>query len=168
MGWKIHEMDVKTTLLNGFNKEEVYIEKPTRFKTFDRQSHVCRLKWELYGLKQAPRAWYISNIDNYITNLGFTKREADAKIYHILVEGKILVISLYVDDLILTIDEHLIRSCKEDIEREFEMKDMVSCTSSSYWKYGKVIMNFSSLRESMPMRYFRGFSWTVANPWTRF
>ena len=28
MGWKIHQMDVKTTFLNGVIEEEVYIEKP--------------------------------------------------------------------------------------------------------------------------------------------
>ena len=26
MGWKIHQMDVKTTFLNGFIQEEIYIE----------------------------------------------------------------------------------------------------------------------------------------------
>ena len=35
-----------------------------------------------------------------------------------------LIIVLYVDDLILTGDEELMRSCKEDLAREFEMKDM--------------------------------------------
>lgn len=35
-----------------------------------------------------------------------------------------MIILLYVDDLILTGDEQLIRSCKEDLAREFEMKDM--------------------------------------------
>ena len=41
-----------------------------------------------------------------------------------MVEGKILIIVLYVDDLILTGDEQLIQSCKEDLTKEFEMKDM--------------------------------------------
>eukprot|EP00253_Pinus_taeda_P010446 PITA_10446 len=44
--------------------------------------------------------------------------------YHIVLEGKLLIIVLYVDDLILTFDEKLIKSCKEDLGREFEMKDM--------------------------------------------
>ena len=44
MGWKIHQMDVKTTFLNGVIEEEVYIEKPKGFETFDRVSHVCRLR----------------------------------------------------------------------------------------------------------------------------
>jgi len=29
MGWNIHQMDVKTTFLNGFVEEEVYIKKTT-------------------------------------------------------------------------------------------------------------------------------------------
>eukprot|EP00253_Pinus_taeda_P005742 PITA_05742 len=86
-------------------------------------SPAARLKRELYGLKQIPRAWY-TKIDSYITSLGFTKSEADANLYHILVEGKLLIIFLYVDDLILTSDEQLIRSYKEDLAREFEMKEM--------------------------------------------
>jgi hypothetical protein len=54
---------------------------------------VCRLKRELYGLKQTPRAWY-TQIDIYFTALGFTKIEADANLYQIVVEGKILIIVL--------------------------------------------------------------------------
>jgi len=56
--------------------------------------------------------------------LGFIKSEEDENLYHIVVEGKLLNVLLYVDDLILTDDEKLIRSCKEDLAREFEMKDM--------------------------------------------
>ena len=116
-------MDVKTTFLNGVIGEEVYIEQEEGFENFDSDSHVCRPKREFYGLKQAPRAWY-SQIDNYFMGLGFTKSEADANLYQILVDGKLLTIVIYVGDLILTGDEQLITSCKEDIAREFEMKDM--------------------------------------------
>eukprot|EP00253_Pinus_taeda_P020704 PITA_20704 len=66
MGWKIHQIDVKTTFLNGKIEEEVYIKQPEGFQAFDRDSHVCRLKRDLYGLKQAPRAWY-TRIDSYFT-----------------------------------------------------------------------------------------------------
>jgi hypothetical protein len=97
MGWRIHQMDVKTAFPNGIIKEEVYIEKPEDFETFNRESHVCRLKRELYGMKQAPYSWY-TRIDSYFTGLGFTKSEADANLYQIVVEGKILIIVLYVDD----------------------------------------------------------------------
>ena len=84
---------------------------------------MCKLKRELYGLKQAPRAWY-TRFDSYFTGLGFTKSEVDAKLYQIVVEGMLLIIVLYVDDLILTGDEHLIHSFKADLAKEFEMKDL--------------------------------------------
>ena len=116
-------MDVNETFINGVIEEEVYIEQPKGFETFNRESHVCRLKRALYGLKQAPRAWY-TRIDIYFIGLGFTKSEADANLYHIVVDGKLLIILLYVDYLILTGDEQLITSCKEDLAIEFEMEDM--------------------------------------------
>ncbi len=50
--------------------------------------------------------------------------EAHANLYHIVVEGKMLTIVLYVDDLILTGDDQQIKSCKQGLAREFEMKDM--------------------------------------------
>jgi len=114
MGWKIHQMDVKTTFPNGKIKEEVYIEQPEGFETFDHESHVCQLKRALYELKQTPHAWY-TRIDNYLTGLGFKKSEADANLYSIVVKGKFLIIILYVNDLMLTGDDHLIMSCKEDL-----------------------------------------------------
>ena len=116
MGWHIHQMDVKTVFHNGIIEEEMYIEQPEGFEIFSSKSHVWRLKRALYGLKQAPCAWY-TRIDNYFTGLGFTKSEADANLYQIVVEGKLLIIILYVYDLIFNGDEHLIHSCKEDLAK---------------------------------------------------
>eukprot|EP00253_Pinus_taeda_P017561 PITA_17561 len=53
-------------------------------------------------LKHAHRAWY-TKIDNYFSGLGFTKSEVDSDLYHIMVEGKQLIIVLYVEGLILTV-----------------------------------------------------------------
>ncbi len=76
MGWKIHQMDVKTTLLNGMIEEEVCIEHPEGFETFNHESHVCQRNRVFYGLKQVPYAWY-TKIDSYFTELGFTKIEVE-------------------------------------------------------------------------------------------
>ena len=74
MKWDLHQMDVKTTFLNGVIEEEVYIEKPQGFEIEDIETHVCKLKnkRDLYGLKQAPKAWY-GRIDSFLTSMGFTK-----------------------------------------------------------------------------------------------
>jgi hypothetical protein len=65
MGWRVHQMDVKTNFLNGDIEEEVYIEKPDGFVIHEKESHVCRLKKALYGLKQPPRSWYV-RIDGHL------------------------------------------------------------------------------------------------------
>ena len=43
MKWDIHQMDVKTALLNGVIEEEVYFEQPQGFEVEDRVTHVCKL-----------------------------------------------------------------------------------------------------------------------------
>ena len=116
-------MDVKISFLNGMVEEEVYIEKLKGFETFDRETHVCRLRRALYGIQQVPRACY-TQIGTYHNGLGFTTIEADPNIYYIVLDGKFLILVLYVDDLILTRVENLIQSCKEDLGIEFEMKDV--------------------------------------------
>ena len=55
LGWKLHQMNVKTTFLNGVVKDKVYMEHSLGFETHDRQSHVYRWKKALYGLKQVPK-----------------------------------------------------------------------------------------------------------------
>ena len=116
-------MDVKTTFLNGKIEEEVYVEQPKGFSIFDCKTHVCKLKKALYGLKQAPRAWY-ERIDNYLLKLGFPKNEANPNLYFKTEGDDMVIFVLYVDDLLITGDEHLIEKCKQDLSTEFEMKDL--------------------------------------------
>ena len=56
LGWKLHQMDVKSSFLIGEIAKEVYIEQPDGFVIHGKDSHVCKLKKDLYGLKQSPRA----------------------------------------------------------------------------------------------------------------
>ena len=122
-GWSLHQMDVKTAFLHGAIKEEVYVEQPLGFEVQDRDTYVCRLKKALYGLKQAPRAWY-ERMDSYLMKLGFTRSNADPNLYFKVVEGKPLILVLYVDDLFLTGDDPLIHQCKRELAAEFEFKDL--------------------------------------------
>ena len=53
--WKLHQMDVKKTFLNGVIEEEVYIEQPHGFEVEKKRTHVCRLKKAMYRLKCSKR-----------------------------------------------------------------------------------------------------------------
>jgi hypothetical protein len=123
MGWSLHQIDVKTTFLNGAIEEEVYIEQPQGFEVHSRDTHVSRLKKALYGLKQAPRAWY-ARIDNYLIRLGFSKSHADPNLYYKVVNNAPMILLLYVDNLFLTGAECLITQCKKELASKFDMKDL--------------------------------------------
>jgi hypothetical protein len=77
LGWKLHQMDVKTTFLNGKIEQEVFVEQPYGFVLHNKGTHVCKLRKALYGLKQAPRVWY-DKIDGFLKSLGFQKSDVDA------------------------------------------------------------------------------------------
>ena len=52
-------MDVKTTFLNGFLKEELYIMQPEGFVDPKGDNKVSKLHRSIYGLVQASRSWNI-------------------------------------------------------------------------------------------------------------
>jgi hypothetical protein len=49
--FKVYQMDVKTSFLNGDLNEEVYMEQPEGFELSDNPDLVCKLRKALYGLK---------------------------------------------------------------------------------------------------------------------
>jgi hypothetical protein len=49
--FKVYQMDVKSYFINGYLKEEVYMEQPEGFELSDNPDFVCKLKKDLYGLK---------------------------------------------------------------------------------------------------------------------
>jgi hypothetical protein len=71
-----HQMDVKTTFLNGELDEEIYMEQPNGFVVKGQESKVCKLLKSLYGLKQAPKQWH-EKFDTTLTFAGFAINEAD-------------------------------------------------------------------------------------------
>ena len=64
--FNLYQMDVKSAFLNGFIEEEVYVEQPLSFESFNFPNHVFKLSKALYGLKQAIRAWY-ERLSNFLS-----------------------------------------------------------------------------------------------------
>lgn len=127
-GWKIFQLDVKSAFLNGLLQEEIYVEQPEGFRVPGHEEKVLLLQKALYGLKQAPRAWY-SRIDEHLLSLGFTKSLSESTLYVKRVGSDIVIISLYVDDLLVTGNNAIqIEDFKKEMMKVFEMTDLGEMT----------------------------------------
>lgn len=51
----VHQMDVKTTFLNGDLNKEIYMNQPEGYVLPINKQNVCKLIKSLYGLKQASK-----------------------------------------------------------------------------------------------------------------
>jgi len=123
--WNIFQMDVKSAFLHGELNEDVYIEQPKGYEVKGSEDKVYKLHKALYGLKQAPRAWF-SRMENYFINEGFEKYPNEQTLFtKRSKEGKMLIASVYVDDLIyIGDDEEMISSFKCSMMQVFEMTDL--------------------------------------------
>ena len=123
--WPVYQLDVKSTFLHGELEEKVYIDQPPRYVKPGHENQVYKLKKALYGLKQAPRAWY-SCIDAYFVKEGFLKYPYEFTLYTKFgVDGKMLIVCLYVDDLIyVSNDGVMLADFKKSMMNEFDMIDL--------------------------------------------
>lgn len=124
--------------MNGELKEEIYLVQPPGFVKKGQEHLVCKLHKALYGLKQAPRSWY-DKIDSFFVQHSFHKSLNDPNLYtKINKQRQIILISLYVDDMIITGNANsLIKEIKQQMSQEFEMKDLGDlhyCLELEVWK----------------------------------
>ena len=122
MDLEVHQLDVKTAYLNGVLDEEIFLEPPEGFKS--RDGIVWRLKKSLYGLKQAGRVWY-KRIRREIESLGFTACASDPCLFYKVEDGKLTLIAVYVDDMILASKAlEDLESVKNLLKKSFSITDL--------------------------------------------
>lgn len=120
----VHQMDVKTAFLNGDLTEEIYMQQPEGFVVQGLDNKVCKLIRSLYGLKQAPKLWH-EKFDKIIRDYGFHVSNSDKCLYFKVVDEKVVIICLYVDDmLIIGTNTEVVASVKKFLSTQFSMKDL--------------------------------------------
>ena len=125
MDLELHQMDVVTAFLNGDIEEDIYMAQPEGCRDPSKPDYVCKLRKALYGLKQAPRRWNAKIDDFLLVTLKFRASPSDPCIYTKYEDGRIIIIALYVDDLLLAgNDLSAIAWIKGELSRRFEMKDL--------------------------------------------
>jgi len=73
-------MDVNSAFLNGFVKEEVYVEQPPCFEDSKHPYHVYKLNKALHCPKQTSKAWY-ERLRFFLTKNGFTRGHIDTTFF---------------------------------------------------------------------------------------
>ncbi|WKA05580.1 hypothetical protein VitviT2T_023541 [Vitis vinifera] len=87
----LYQMDVKNAFLNDFINEEVYVEQPLDFQSFNFPNHVFKLKKTFYGLKQAPRAWY-ERLSKFLLKRAFKMGKIDTTLFIKTKENDMLLV----------------------------------------------------------------------------
>ena len=115
-------MDVKSAFLNGDLENEIFMRIPQGVES--KGGEVWLLHKALYGLKQASREWYLK-LKGKLEELGFKRSEADHGVFTKVSDGKIFIITVYVDDFLLFSEQITkIEDIKEKLGKIFKMKDL--------------------------------------------
>lgn len=123
-GWNLYQLDVKSAFLQGELKEDVFVEQPRGYEKKGSEHMVYKLQKALYGLKQAPRAWF-SRIESYFIKEGFERSPSEHTLFLKRKGGKILIVSIYVDDLLFTSDDEvMLCEFRNSMNKQFDMTDL--------------------------------------------
>ncbi|KAH9698654.1 retrovirus-related pol polyprotein from transposon RE1 [Citrus sinensis] len=124
LDWPLQQLVVKNAFLNDDLVEEVYMDSPPGFEG-KFQYRICKLKKSLYGLKQSPRAWF-ENFTRSVKGQGYAQAQSDhTMVFRHSKDGKIAVLIVYVDDIILTGDDLIeMERLKKSLAFSFEIKDL--------------------------------------------
>lgn len=103
----------------------MYVDQPEGFVKKGCEHMVYKLLKALYGLRQSPRIWF-ERIEAYLLKEGFQQSQSEPTLFFKNKDGgKILIVSVYVDDLLYTgNDELMLTNFKNSMQKEFEMSDL--------------------------------------------
>ncbi|GKB86997.1 retrovirus-related pol polyprotein from transposon TNT 1-94 [Tanacetum coccineum] len=122
--FKLYQMDVKSSFLNCFINEEVYVAQPSGFIDFEKPNHVFKLKKALYGRKQAPKAWY-DRLKAFLIDYKYTMGLVDNTLFTKKRNSHIIIVQIYVDDIIFgSTCQELCDDFSKIMHDEFEMSMM--------------------------------------------
>ena len=126
MDWEVRQLDAKTAFLYADIEKGVFVAEPPGFETQGRNGVLLVMKlWKsLYGLSQSPGNWFHA-IDPVRISIGFVPLKSDTCIYLYDHDGIIIILTLYVDDiLVIGGDIQLIEKFKKKLMDQFMMTDM--------------------------------------------
>ncbi|GJY43164.1 retrotransposon protein, putative, ty1-copia subclass [Tanacetum coccineum] len=122
--YEIWQIDVKTSFLNSYLDDDIYMVQRKGFIDPKHPRKVCKLQRSIYGLKQASRSWN-KRFDKEIKKFGFAQNLDEPCVYQKASGSNVTFLILYVDDIII-MGNHIpmLQSVKSYLGKCFAMKDL--------------------------------------------
>ena len=119
MNWEVRQLDVKTAFLYDGIEEDVFVAEPPGVETQVKNGVPFVMKLfigkSLYGLAQIPGNWF-HIIDPALVSIGFVPLKSDTCIYIYDHDGIIIILTLYVDDLLVIGGDPIDREDQEEAD----------------------------------------------------
>eukprot|EP00602_Paraphysomonas_sp_CaronLab_P001187 CAMPEP_0185020694 /NCGR_PEP_ID=MMETSP1103-20130426/3325_1 /TAXON_ID=36769 /ORGANISM="Paraphysomonas bandaiensis, Strain Caron Lab Isolate" /LENGTH=1580 /DNA_ID=CAMNT_0027551749 /DNA_START=34 /DNA_END=4776 /DNA_ORIENTATION=- len=123
----VHQLDVSSAFCYANLDEDVYMYPPPDEELSN--GWCFKLIKALYGLRASPRQWN-RHIDKFIKSMQFRSCVLDTCLYYRWHQGKLTLLLLYVDDIIIaSVDFEFLVFVKNKFCQTFEMRDMGECQS---------------------------------------
>ena len=129
-GWRVAAIDFFTAFLNGKLSEEVCMRQAPEFETKDSQGRplIMKLSRSIYGLRQSPKAWSVT-IDKDLRTIGFLPTASNACVYVKGSGDSYVMLTLYVDDLLITgLNDNAVAKLHKILMEKFTMRDFGDAT----------------------------------------
>lgn len=112
----LHQLDIKSTYLNGLLKKEIYMKAPDDFPY---SSRFWLLHKGLYGLQQAGCQWYLT-LHRAYTELEFSWCSSDWSVYTQCSSSTFSMSVTSVDDIIIASDSQIeFNLCARQMDEKF-------------------------------------------------
>ena len=147
-GYDLGNSDITTAYLNSDlaeTVEDIYVELPDGFR---QKGKVGRLLKGLYGLKQAGRLWH-QRLVGWLLERGFTQCLSDPCLFVRRLNGHVLFLAIYVDDLVYSGNAASIALFKEELSTAFE----VTHEQSLQWILGMEVSHDDDVLRLSGRRY---------------
>jgi hypothetical protein len=108
-GFKLYQIDVKSSFLNGVIQEEVYVSQPPGFESLKYSNRVYKFSKALYGLKQASWAWY-ARLKIFLLENGYVMGSVNKTHFTLNHGTDFSLAQIYVDDIIFGGSSHTLVS----------------------------------------------------------
>lgn len=142
--WKLYQLDINDSFLNGCLEEEFFMMQPPSFEHSVYPNHVCIMYKEIYGLKQAPRTWF-DTLAHALLRMGFVKFVTNTSLFVCFIDSSIVYLIVYVDNIVIVGRNELkVREFIHLLNEKFDLKHM------GYLHYFLVLRSPSQLRVIWP------------------